>query len=222
MNNPDPKTYLWRRITECNGGLEPKLGGQFATNAGLGHGSLQRIKEGKTDVRLETVVKIADHIGVPLHNLLNPEPTTAVASDKFVNIPVLSAIGSMGAGNDQLDDDYVVGSMTLSPNWIGKTIPSASIPSLRFIHAYGDSMAPTFSDGDILLVDTSRKNPNIDGVYVLQAHRRIYIKRVRQRLDGSYEISSDNPTVKTVDVLNGDYEVELLGRVVFAWNGTKL
>lgn len=222
MNNPDPKTYLWRRITECNGGMEPKLGGRFAADAGIGQGSLQRIKEGQTDVRLDTVVKIADHVGVQLHELLNPEPRSDLSPRKFINIPVLSATGSMGAGNEQLDEDYVVGSLTLSPNWIGKTIPSASIPSLRFIHAYGDSMAPTFNDGDILLVDTSRKTPNIDGVYVLQAHQRIYIKRVRQRLDGSYEISSDNPTVKTVDVLNGDHEVELLGRVVFAWNGSKL
>lgn len=221
MNNPNPKTYLWRRITECNGGIEPKLGGRFATEAGIGNGSLQRIKEGKTDVRLDTIVKIADHIGVQIHDLLNPTHTDN-DGDEFINIPILSASASMGAGNEQLDKDHVIGSMTLSPNWIGKTIPGTSIPSLRFIHAYGDSMSPTFNDGDVLLVDTSKRNPNIDGVYVMSANQRLYVKRVRQRLDGKYEISSDNPNVKTVDVLNGDHEVSLLGRVVFAWIGSKL
>ena len=51
---------------------------------------------------------------------------------------------------------------------------------------------------------------------------RVYIKRVRQRMDGVVEISSDNATVKTVDVLNGDHRIDILGRVVWCWNGRKL
>ena len=35
-------------------------------------------------------------------------------------------------------------------------------------------------------------------------------------------ISSDNATVKTVDVLNGDHRIDILGRVVWCWNGRKL
>lgn len=219
--NQDPKTYLWRRITECNGGIEPKLGSRFATDAGIGHGSLQRIREGKTDARLDTVVKLADHLGVTVHDLLDPSPQR-VANEGFIQVPLLSAAASMGHGFDQPEGDQVIGSLTLSPNWLGKTIQTSNTQALRFIHAYGDSMAPTFSDGDILLVDTSRKDPSVDGVYVLVANRRLYIKRVRQRIDGQYEISSDNPTVKTVDVLNGDHAVELLGRVVYVWNGVKI
>ena len=48
------------------------------------------------------------------------------------------------------------------------------------------------------------------------------VKRVRQRLDGSVEISSDNANVKTVDVLNGGSAVDVLGRVVWCWSGRKL
>ena len=62
----------------------------------------------------------------------------------------------------------------------------------------------------------------IDGVYVMAANDRLYVKRVRQRLDGSVEISSDNANVKTVDVLNGGSAVDVLGRVVWCWNGRKL
>jgi phage repressor protein C with HTH and peptisase S24 domain len=56
----------------------------------------------------------------------------------------------------------------------------------------------------------------------LEAHGRLFIKRVRQRLDGSYEISSDNPAHKTVDVLDGAHEVRVIGRVLWAWNGRKM
>jgi phage repressor protein C with HTH and peptisase S24 domain len=74
----------------------------------------------------------------------------------------------------------------------------------------------------VLLVDTDMCDVKIDGIYVLKAHDRLFIKRVRQRLDGSYEISSDNPTHRTVDTLNGDHQVEVKGRVVWCWNGRKL
>ncbi|OPH11669.1 S24 family peptidase, partial [Azospirillum brasilense] len=79
-----------------------------------------------------------------------------------------------------------------------------------------------FLDGDVLLVDAGVRTLEVDGVYVLAAQNRLFIKRVRQRLDGAYEISSDNPTVKTVDVLDGKHAVEILGKVIWIWNGRKI
>ncbi|MGJ7611117.1 MULTISPECIES: S24 family peptidase [unclassified Variovorax] len=140
-----------------------------------------------------------------------------------VEIPLLATPGSMGIGSDVMPEEVVVGRLSLSPHWIEKTISSSTRPEhLRFIHGYGDSMQPTFLDGDVLLVDSGVNQVKIDGVYVLEANDRIYIKRVRQRMDGGFEISSDNPNVKTVDVLDGNTPVNVLGRVVFLWNGRRL
>lgn len=148
---------------------------------------------------------------------------TSVAQCDAVRIPVLANSGAMGSGSEMLDGDYVVGDLALSPHWINQYIRPASIRELRFIHARGDSMAPTFSDGDVLLVDAGAKDPaSHEGVYVLEVHGKVYVKRVRMRMDGSLEVSSDNVTIKTVDVLNGEHEVHVLGRVVWAWNGRKL
>ena len=142
-------------------------------------------------------------------------------SEQPIGVPLLAVGGSMGAGEQQVHDEVVIGRLTLSPRWIDKTL-AANPQNLRFIHGYGDSMEPTFIDGDILLVDGGIHDVKVDGIYVLAANDRLYIKRVRQRMDGSYEISSDNPTVKTVDVMNGDNPVEVLGKVVWLWNGRKL
>jgi len=140
-----------------------------------------------------------------------------------LSIPLLANSGSMGAGADQMHDEVVVGRLTVSPEWVSRTIkPLTNLKNLRFIHGYGDSMDPTFSDGDILLVDVGVNDPKVDGVYVLEANDRVYIKRVRQRMDGAFEISSDNATVKTVDVLDGSHQVAVRGRVVYAWNGKKM
>lgn len=151
-----------------------------------------------------------------------PPPAHSPHSDT-IRIPVLANSGSMGPGNDVLDADYVVGDLKLSSHWINQQIKPANIHELRFMHAHGESMAPSFSDGDVLLVDAGARDPSsLEGVYVLEVHGKTYIKRVRMRMDGSLEVSSDNANIKTVDVLNGDHEVRVVGRVVWAWNGKKL
>lgn len=164
----------------------------------------------------------------PRTESLTPDASPAVHTPFLpgfepLQIPILAQSASMGPGEDQMHDEVVVGRLTVSPQWVARTIkPLTKLENLRFIHGYGDSMETTFADGDILLVDAGVKEPKIDGVYVLEANDRLYIKRVRQRMNGSFEISSDNPNVKTVDVLDGSHQVNVLGRVVWAWNGRKL
>ena len=154
--------------------------------------------------------------------VLNESVTAYLPGFDTLSVPLLATSASMGPGVDQ-HDDVVIGRLTLRPEWVTKVLTSLSRPAnLRFIHGYGDSMEPTFQDGDILLVDTGVPAVKVDGIYVLEANERLYIKRVRQRLDGSFEISSDNPTVKTVDVLNGSHTVTVKGRVVWVWNGKKM
>lgn len=154
-------------------------------------------------------------------DLIQTSPTQD--SRDLVRIPMLANCGSMGPGNEVLDADYVVGDLALSAHWINQYIKPGSIQELKIIHAHGESMFPTFSDGDVLLVDVGSRDPSShEGVYVLEVHDKTYIKRVRMRMDGTLEVSSDNVNIKTVDVLNGDHEVRVLGRVVWAWNGRKL
>jgi hypothetical protein len=38
---------------------------------------------------------------------------------------------------------------------------------------------------------------------VLVANEQLFIKRVTRRIDGQLEVTSDNPNVRTVEVLNG-------------------
>lgn len=161
--------------------------------------------------------------GVEVRELQQPLTPAPQPDQPVVHVPLLANAGSMGPGTDVMHDDILVGQIALSEQWVSRRLQPTNLTALRFIHAYGDSMSPTFEDGDILLVDTGIKDPRIiDGVYVMAANDRVYIKRVRQRMDGVVEISSDNATVKTVDVLNGDHRIDILGRVVWCWNGRKL
>lgn len=147
---------------------------------------------------------------------------SVVQARPMVVVPLLANQAQMGQGAELLADDVVVGELALLQDWVLKTLRPSSTTALRFIHALGDSMAPTFQDGDVLLVDTGIHEVRIDGVYVLEAHERLFIKRVRQRLDGAFVVSSDNPQDKVVDVLNGQTPIQVKGRVIWCWNGHRL
>jgi len=154
------------------------------------------------------------------HALTGPAPTPAHLEDTLY-IPLLSATGSMGPGSEALAADVVMGDVPVSLTWVQMNLPRSRPEALRLVHAYGDSMRGTLESGDFALVDTDIHSVDADGVYVLEAHQRLFIKRVRQRIDGRYEISSDNPAIKQTDILNGGHEVRICGMVVYGWNGRR-
>ena len=212
----------------------------LAAAADVSQSTVGNIEAGTRQARA-SLVKLATALGVSYYWLADgsgdmlPAPFEAVtilpdgsranaliSRDDAIPIRRLLNSAAMGGGEEVLDEDVVLGEILVSSNFVKTQIRPTTTDKLCFIHAYGDSMEPTFRSGDILLVDTGYTEPRIDGVYVLKAHDRLFVKRLRQRMDGRYEISSDNPTHKTVDVLNGDHEVQVRGRVVWAWNGRKL
>ena len=228
-------------MVDYSGRLKEAMGGvisvrALATGVGVSYQAVKKVLDGTSRAfSAEDNSKVASFLSVdptwlatgqgamraplPVQEM-RPLYGTEISS---LEVPILSATGSMGPGDDQHAEDFVVGRLSLSPSWVTKQIKPLSSPSnLRFIHAYGDSMEPTFSDGDVLLVDGGIRQVSVDGIFVLEAQSRLFIKRVRQRMDGAFEISSDNANVKTVDVLNGDHAVAVLGRVLWAWNGRKL
>lgn len=150
------------------------------------------------------------------------EPAPAPASEAdAIRIPILSAVGSMGPGNDLMPDDVILGDVPVSRQWLHRNLPRSRPEALRMVHAYGDSMGETLASGDFAIVDTDAKVADIDGVYVLQANGQLFIKRVTRRMDGAHVVSSDNPSVRTVDVLDGSQPVRICGRVVYGWNGRR-
>lgn len=147
-------------------------------------------------------------------------PAPASEADA-IRIPILSAVGSMGPGNDLMPDDVILGDVPVSRQWLNRNLPRSRPEALRMVHAYGDSMGETLASGDFAIVDTDAKVADIDGVYVLQANGQLFIKRVTRRMDGAHVVSSDNPSVRTVDVLDGSQPVRICGRVVYGWNGRR-
>ena len=213
----------WRRKRLA--AASQKAGGDAALGRLMGHkrgAQVGHMLSGRRPITEKTIECIENLPGFA--GWFDAEAQSAGGGDMdALYIPLLENAASMGAGCDELSCDVFAGKLPVAVSWATQHVRPASFGALRFIHGVGDSMEPTFKDGDILLVDTTQRDPGIaGGIYVMRADGQLFIKRVRLNIDKRLEISSDNPGFKTVDVLTGSHEVEFIGRVIWVWNGKKV
>ena len=146
-------------------------------------------------------------------------------SGDIIGIPRFDVNGSMGLGHLQPDRDTIVGVLPLNRNWATEHLRGVTnLSNLALITGMGDSMEPTFSDGDLLLVDRGVTDVKVDTVYVLSMNDELYNNRLqRDPLTGGLRMLSDNKLNDPITIGTADMEkFQVLGRVVWAWNGRKL
>lgn len=105
----------------------------------------------------------------------------------------------------------------IDSEWLKQKYPTnINLKDFAAVLAVGDSMAPTISSGDMVLVDRALNSVNIDGVYLFTASNNLMLKRISQDTMGRYIVSSDNPMIKQISYL--DDEVQIIGKVVYILN----
>lgn len=87
----------------------------------------------------------------------------------------------------------------------------------EFIRAAGDSMEPTIRNGDLVLVDRSKREVRADAIYAIDVGEDVRIKRIRQNFDGSLTLISDNKSLYPEERLSSaDAEhLQVRGRVLW-------
>ncbi|MPW32022.1 helix-turn-helix domain-containing protein, partial [Agarivorans sp. B2Z047] len=86
---------------------------------------------------------------------------------------------------------------------------------LATISITGDSMEPTLSDGDIVVIDRSDTSPTDGNLYALSSMGETHVKRFQNAL-GVWNLISDNSLYGTISLTKQDQaDIEIVGRVVF-------
>jgi phage repressor protein C with HTH and peptisase S24 domain len=94
------------------------------------------------------------------------------------------------------------------------TITNAQNDELAVIRVRGDSMMPTLADGDMMLVDTTKRNTNYDGMFILRYDDVLRVKRIDfNPSTRKLWVKSDNPVYEPFEVERSDLDV--VGRVVW-------
>ena len=106
------------------------------------------------------------------------------------------------------------------PKWL-RALTGAPASKLSLIRVEGDSMSPTLSAGDDILVDLADGPERLrDGIYVLRVDGTLLVKRLAIHPVGRrVTVQSDNPAYGDLPDCGLD-EIECIGRVI--WAGRKI
>ena len=137
----------------------------------------------------------------------------------LIQVPILDVQASAGHGA-LAEMEAKSAQFGFDPNWLRKLTASKS-PSLSIIGVCGDSMEPTLSDGDDVLVDLGDNQTRLrDGIYVLRMDDSLNVKRLVIEPQGrKVSVVSDNPAYPSWNGLDRR-TVNIVGRVL--WFGRKL
>jgi phage repressor protein C with HTH and peptisase S24 domain len=87
--------------------------------------------------------------------------------------------------------------------------------NLHVVVAKGDSMEPTISDGESILVNTADKHCKDGFIYVIRSGDILWVKRIQKQLDSSLLLISDNKIYPPMRLnLDESNDVEIIGKVV--------
>jgi len=95
------------------------------------------------------------------------------------------------------------------------------VPSdMAIIKVKGDSMEPTLSPGDMILIDRQpiERDQLNDGIYVINRNGTTHVKRLQSTEEG-IRIISDNKTLYEAETVTDNLIV--CGRVIWAWRGKR-
>jgi hypothetical protein len=213
MAEHDPRTVLDRLIRErgedCASlsrliGRNPAYVQQF-----IRRGSPRRLAEADRQ-------RLARYFGVPETWLGAPAPPRRPEASALLTVPVLDTAASAGPGAVG-EDRLSAAGLGFSEEWLRRLRPGGGREGLSVIRVAGDSMLPTLTDGDEILVDRRDARDGLrDGIYVLRVDGVLLVKRLVREGDG-FAVKSDNPAAGPVDLAGG---VDVLGRVL--WAGRRL
>lgn len=147
------------------------------------------------------------------------DKTTSIAGEGYVQVPRYQVEASAGGGT-LIHSEQIVDYLSFRAEWVRNALGVAA-SALVLINVKGDSMEPTLSNGDVILIDRSADHVDDNAVYVLRLSGSLLVKRIKRNMDGSVVVSSDNviypPETIMGDLVDG---LNVVGRVV--WCGRRM
>jgi phage repressor protein C with HTH and peptisase S24 domain len=205
----------WVKDARLNAGLsQEKLA--FALEVS-GKATVSAWEKNKNSPPFEVMVRISDICSYPLPYI---EPTTSTPTLEkeprkgFIQFKLLDAKAVAGVGAVNSDFPEPIQLIEVSEAWAERNI-GGNFSSISIVTAQGDSMVPTFENGDLLFIDGAVDFYSSEGIYVFSSTIGLKVKRLQRSVNGSLRVISDNKNYP-VDVLSNDEidSIKICGKVI--------
>ena len=168
----------------------------------------------RNTVPLEQCVKIAERTGVSLDWLILGKGEMKGGSGGAAEFDDADAVWvslydvevSAGSGIE-VYGERIIQHVPFAKSWLqGEGLHAGDLACLP---VHGDSMMPSLTSGDIVLVNHAKRDG--DGVFVVRMGNALRVKRLQWLANGDLRISSDNPIYQTEQItpaeLAGDFDI---------------
>jgi phage repressor protein C with HTH and peptisase S24 domain len=173
-------------------------------------------EEGKRAKRREESRTSFDEVhGIKAPAITGQPTVQGVEEDDFVYVPRYETTANADLGTFGKERDR----LAFRRDWMREM--SLQPDRLALVEVSGDSMEPTLSVGDVVLVDLAQAEIRGDGIYVLRRDGTLIVKRLQTTITGDVYIRSDNDRYPPDHVPREKLgQVQVLGRIV--WLGRRV
>ena len=186
--------------------------------------SQQHINRFENDypIPLKHIPKLATILNIDIHDLL-PEEFKNVnfktnKSKESIIIDMLDTTACCGNGVENISEN-VIGFWQMPLNEY-RHITFANPDNIKMLRVYGDSMEPTLSDGDWVLVDISKNFIDSDGIFLIRMSSGLAVKRIQNTIGKAVVVKSDNSKYDNITADIGN--VAIVGKVIYTLKTEKV
>ncbi len=209
-------------IVDSVGGIKT-----LANMTNISESQLYRCINGSSSTTVERLVAIAKTADVSIEwlatGLGSMRKSNAISEgessemSEFALIPGYSIQISAGNGTEA-EKEQVTRKLAFRHKWL--KYKGLSEKDLVLVFTKGDSMEPTISDNNTLMIDTSQTELQDGHIYVIRTNNQLVVKRIQNTMNGFFLIS-DNKEYKEIELTyNEADDLQVIGRVV--WIGKDL
>lgn len=223
-------TAIGERLAEIRGS---KSQGAFADELGIHKNSLGHYERGNRVPDAEVLLKLVG-MGFDANWILtgkgSPRPEVTPANlnqdleklkrldEEFALIPGYNV--QVAAGHGAIaGDEAPTRELAFRRKWL--RFRGFHEQDLALVFAKGDSMEPTISDNETVMVDTSERKLRDGHIYVIRNGDHLLVKRIQTLWNDGVQLLSDNKEYPPQEISSSDLEsLEVIGKVV--WVGKDL
>jgi len=143
------------------------------------------------------------------------EPT-----NQFHMVRYFNAVNASAGGGAFGDEGEGFESLAIEPHFLATLGGESELKNIEAINVTGDSMEPTFLNGDIIFLNRSKTDISRGGIFAIQTEDMLLVKRLQKRIDGKIDIISDNKEFYLPQVAEPG-QIAVVGRVVGRYGGVE-